>query len=60
MNQTTGHLIRMIGLLIEMLGVWGVYNSTGEQGPGSDLSFPGGSTVPPGLGRRGARVSCSG
>ena len=39
MKKTTGHVIRICGLLIEMLGVWGVFSSTGAKTrPGS--SFP--------------------
>ena len=33
MNKTTGHIIRMIGMLIEMLGVWGVYQASNSKTP---------------------------
>jgi hypothetical protein len=45
MKKTAGHLIRMCGLLIEMLGVWGVYSSTGENDH-ARIQLPGGSIVP--------------
>ena len=44
MNQTIGHLIRFSGLAIEMVGVWGVYNSIGSKNQGQ-LPVPGGTTV---------------
>ena len=31
MNKTTGHIIRMIGMLIEMIGVWGVYQASNSK-----------------------------
>ncbi len=33
MNKTTGHIIRMVGMLIEMLGVWGVYQANHSETP---------------------------
>ncbi len=33
MNKTTGHIIRMVGMLIEMLGVWGVYQAGNSRDP---------------------------
>ncbi len=33
MNKTTGHIIRMVGMLIEMLGVWGVYQANHSEKP---------------------------
>jgi hypothetical protein len=45
MTRTTGHLIRYTGLLIEMLGVWGVYNSYGQKDP-AGIRLPGGDVVP--------------
>ena len=33
MNKTTGHIIRMVGMLIEMLGVWGVYQANHTETP---------------------------
>jgi hypothetical protein len=44
MKTTTGHLIRISGLLIEMLGVWGVFNSTGAISMA--LHLPGGGDIP--------------
>jgi len=44
MNPTMGHLIRFSGLAIEMLGVWGVYNSIGSK-DGGLIQLPGGTTV---------------
>ena len=45
MKKTTGHVIRISGLLIEMLGVWGVFNATGAKDP-ARLQLPGGTVVP--------------
>jgi hypothetical protein len=42
MNKTTGHVIRMIGMLIEMLGVWGVYQAGNSKTPWQ-ISIPGAS-----------------
>jgi hypothetical protein len=44
MTKSTGHLIRFTGLLIEMFGVWGVYNSTGQKDE-AQIQLPGGSVV---------------
>jgi hypothetical protein len=33
MNKSTGHIIRMVGMLIEMLGVWGVYQAHNSDHP---------------------------
>jgi hypothetical protein len=33
MNKTTGHIIRMVGMLIEMLGFWGVYQANHSETP---------------------------
>jgi hypothetical protein len=45
MNTTLGHLIRILGLVIEMLGVWGVFNSTGVK-DSARLQLPGGNEIP--------------
>ena len=45
MRTTSGHIIRISGLLIEMLGIYGVYSSGGDK----DLArivLPGGTVVP--------------
>jgi hypothetical protein len=33
MSKTTGHIIRMTGMLIEMLGLWGVVQTTNSKAP---------------------------
>ena len=38
-------LFRSVGLLIEMLGIWGVYNATGDKEQ-ARLELPGGTLVP--------------
>ena len=45
MNKTTGHIIRMIGMLIEMFGVWGVYQSSNSKNP-LTIMVPGAGTIP--------------
>jgi hypothetical protein len=45
MNRTLGHLIRILGLVIEMLGVWGVFNSTGAK-ESARIQLPGGNEIP--------------
>jgi hypothetical protein len=45
MRKTTGHIIRITGLLIEMLGIWGVYNATGDKDQ-ARLELSGGTSVP--------------
>jgi hypothetical protein len=45
MNKTTGHIIRMIGMLIEMFGVWGVYQASNTKSPWL-ISIPGAGTMP--------------
>ena len=45
MSKTTGHIIRMIGMLIEMLGVWGVYQASNSKTPWV-ISIPGAGTMP--------------
>ena len=44
MRKTTGHIIRITGLLIEMLGIWGVYNATDDKQ--ARLELPGGTLIP--------------
>jgi hypothetical protein len=45
MKKTTGHLVRICGLLIEMLGVWGVFSSGGAK-DSARLHFSGGNEIP--------------
>jgi hypothetical protein len=45
MTAPIGHLIRITGLLIEMLGVWAVYAGRDDKNP-TLVSFPGGKAVP--------------
>ena len=45
MSKTTGHIIRMIGMLIEMFGVWGVYQASNSKNPWL-ISMPGAGTMP--------------
>jgi hypothetical protein len=45
MTTLTGHILRMVGLLIEMLGVWGVY-SGGDAKTMAHIPLPGGKTMP--------------
>jgi hypothetical protein len=45
MNKTTGHIIRMIGMLIEMFGVWGVYQASNSKNPWL-ISVPGAGSMP--------------
>ena len=41
-HRRTGHVIRIIGLVIEMLGVWGVYRaSVNDSRSGSGAPQPG-------------------
>jgi hypothetical protein len=44
MNKTTGHIIRMIGMVIEMFGVWGVYQASYSKSPWL-ISIPGAGTM---------------
>jgi hypothetical protein len=44
MNKTTGHIIRMIGMVIEMLGVWGVYQASNSNTPWV-ISIPGAGPI---------------
>ena len=41
MNRIAAHIIRMSGLLIEMIGVWAVFTDRG-----GTISFAGGGTAP--------------
>ncbi len=44
MRKTTGHVIRISGLVIEMLGIWGVYRaSVNTDQP--RIQVPGGTTI---------------
>lgn len=44
MRKNTGHIIRISGLVIEMLGLYGMYNSTGANDQ-AQLTLPGGTVV---------------
>ncbi len=45
MTKLLGHVLRIVGLLLEMLGVWGVYTgATG--GKMTRVEMPGGESVP--------------
>ena len=45
MNRSTGHIIRIIGMLIEMVGVWGVYQT--RNGNASwVITLSGGTSIP--------------
>jgi hypothetical protein len=45
MSKTTGHIIRMTGMLIEMLGLWGVVQTSNSRAPWL-ISIPGAGTMP--------------
>jgi len=45
MNRVIGHVLRLIGLSIEMVGVWAVLTGRGDQ-DATRISLPGGSTAP--------------
>ncbi len=45
MNKTVGHLIRILGLVIEMFGLWGVFQSNNPQDL-PQLTLPGGQQIP--------------
>ncbi len=45
MNSNIGHIIRITGLVIEMLGVWAVYRSNGAPDQ-TGFTLPGGKFVP--------------
>jgi hypothetical protein len=45
MNAIAAQIIRMSGLLIELVGVWLVFTERDNANPAT-LSFPGGSTLP--------------
>jgi hypothetical protein len=44
MTKTTGHIVRMIGMLIEMIGVWGVYQANNSKSPWV-IRVPGSSPI---------------
>jgi hypothetical protein len=44
MKRNAGHIMRLSGLVIEMLGIWGVYSSTGARDQARFL-LPGGTVV---------------
>ena len=45
MRKTTGHIIRISGLVIEMVGIWAVYQTNGDKDQ-TKLQLPGGTEVP--------------
>jgi hypothetical protein len=45
MTRLIGHLIRITGLLIELVGVWAVYAGRDDKAP-TLVSLPGGRAVP--------------
>ena len=45
MRKTTGHVIRISGLLIELLGIWSVFNVPADSKHAS-LELPGGTVLP--------------
>jgi hypothetical protein len=45
MTKTTGHIIRMIGMLTEMLGLWGVVQTRNSKSAWL-ISIPGAGTMP--------------
>jgi hypothetical protein len=45
MNRLIGHLIRIVGLFIEMVGVWAVYVGRNDKEP-TLVSLPGGRAMP--------------
>ena len=44
MRKTTGHIIRISGLVIEMLGIWGVFRASGDTDQ-PRIQLPGGTTI---------------
>ena len=44
MRKTAGHIIRISGLVIEMLGIWGVYNAS-VNADQPRFQLPGGTTI---------------
>jgi hypothetical protein len=47
MNRLIGHILRMIGLLIELIGVWVVFSPKADTDV-TRIALPGGKTVPVG------------
>ena len=45
MRKTTGHILRISGLVIEMLGIWGVFRANGHKDQ-AHIPLPGGTAVP--------------
>jgi uncharacterized membrane protein len=45
MQKTNGQIVRIIGLVIEMLGIWGVFNATGAKDQ-PRIELPGGIVLP--------------
>lgn len=45
MRKTAGHIIRISGLVIEMLGLWGVLRPSVDTDQ-PQVSLPGGTTIP--------------
>jgi hypothetical protein len=45
MRKIVGHIIRIGGLVIEMLGIWGVYHGNGQKDQ-AQIQLPGGRAMP--------------
>jgi hypothetical protein len=45
MRKNTGHILRISGLLIEMLGIWGAMSVTGQKDQ-ARVELPGGTIIP--------------
>jgi len=45
MNRIIGHVLRLVGLSIEMVGVWAVLTGRGDK-DATRITLPGGSTAP--------------
>jgi hypothetical protein len=45
MNQLIGQILRMTGLLIELIGVWAVFRRSGDR-EATQIALPGGKSVP--------------
>ncbi len=44
MNRVTAHIIRIVGLVIEMIGVWAVFTDKGNT-DATRITLPGGTTA---------------
>jgi hypothetical protein len=45
MNQVIGQILRMTGLLIELIGVWAVFRFSGDR-KATQIALPGGRSAP--------------